>query len=246
MRNEAKGYFLKEYGSWSVLTVAFITGLAVSGEFTWKAIPVFLSLGLLINSKQAFMKWSRRPEDRKSLGIFSGQVIVATIILLTVFGRDIPLLLPLLLFPAAYLLSNKLGGEHFIITELLGFALLSLAAVLARFLIVEGVDVRLFVAVALYFTAGVFKVKALLLKKTRDRVLAALYVLLAVYAYHRFHLALIILLPLVDNLIVAATLYKVKLQTTGWIEVAKKPALPGADIAYFKASLLHPKSQRNS
>jgi hypothetical protein len=35
------------------------------------------------------------------------------------------------------------------------------------------------------------------------------------------HIPVIILLPLVDNLIVAATLYKVKLQTTGWIEVAK-------------------------
>ncbi|HWR73767.1 MAG TPA: YwiC-like family protein [Nitrospirota bacterium] len=233
MRNETKGYFLKEYGSWSVLTVAFITGLAVSGEFTWKAIPVFLSLVLLVNSKQAFMKWSRRPEERTSLEIFFVQVVIATIILLAIFGRNVPLLLPLLVFPAAYLLSNKLGGEHFIITELLGFALLSLAAVLAKFLIVEGVDVRLFVAVALYFTAGVFKVKVLLLKKTRDRVLTALYVVFVAYAYHRFHLALILLLPLADNLIVAATLYKVKLQTTGWIEVAKSLLFLGLMIAYF-------------
>lgn len=233
MRNELKGYFLKEYGSWSVLTVAFITGLAVSREFTWKAMPVFLALGLLINSKQAFMKWSRRPEDRKSLAVFCGQVVVAAVILFAVYSRNIPLLLPLLVFPAAYLLSNKLGGEHFIITELLGFALLSLAAVLARFLVVEGVDVRLFVAVALYFTAGVFKVKALLLRKTRDRVLTALYVIVAAYAYHRFHIALIILLPLVDNLVVATTLYKVKLQTTGWIEVAKSLLFLGLMIAYF-------------
>jgi hypothetical protein len=129
--------------------------------------------------------------------------------------------------------SNKLGGEHFILTELLGFALISLAAVLAKFLIVEGVDVRLFVAVALYFTAGVFKVKAVLFRKAKDRVYTVLYVLFAVYAYHRFHISLLILLPLADNLIVAATLYKVKLQTTGWIEVAKSLLFLGLMIAYF-------------
>jgi hypothetical protein len=233
MRTEAKGYFLKEYGSWSVLIIAYLIGLGVSRGFTWLAIPVFLALGFLINSKQAFMKWSRRPEDRKSLQIFLGQVGIATIILLAVFGRDVPLLLPLLIFPAAYLVSNKLGGEHFILTELLGFALISLAAVLAKFLIVEGVDVRLFVAVALYFTAGVFKVKAVLFRKAKDRVYTVLYVLFAVYAYHRFHISFLILLPLADNLIVAATLYKVKLQTTGWIEVAKSLLFLGLMIAYF-------------
>jgi sensor histidine kinase YesM len=39
--------------------------------------------------------------------------------------------------------------------------------------------------------------------------------------YRRFHIPVIILLPLLDNLIVAGTLYKVRLQTTGWIEVTK-------------------------
>jgi hypothetical protein len=116
---------------------------------------------------------------------------------------------------------NRLAGEHFVLTEILGFALLSLAAVLAKFLVVEGVDVRLFVGTALYFTAGVFKIKAVLLKKMRDRVLTVLWVLFAAYAYHRFHIALLILLPLAENIVAAVTLYKVRLQTTGWIEVAK-------------------------
>lgn len=233
MRNQSRGFFLKEYGSWSVLTVAFVTGLAVSRGFTWKAIPVFVALGLLINSKQAFMKWLRRSADRTSLAVLLGQIVLGGGILLLVFQHNLPQLLPLLIFPAAYLLSNKLGGEHFILTELLGFALLSLAAVLARFLIVEGVDVRLFVAVALYFTAGVFKVKALLLKKMRDRVLTVLYVLFAAYAYHRFHIAYLILLPLADNVIAALTLYKVRLQTTGWIEVVKSLFFLGLMIAFF-------------
>ena len=233
MRGEVSGYFLKEYGSWSVLIVAFLTGLGVSKGFVWAALPVFVALGLLINSKQAFMRWSRRTADRTALAVLLGQIIVGSGILLIVFQEGLPLLLPLLVFPAAYLLSNKLGGEHSILTELLGFALLSLAAVLARFLIVQGVDVRLFVATALYFTAGVFKVRSLLRRRPLDRLLTVLYVLFAAYAYHRFHIAYLILLPLADNVIAAATLYKVRLQTTGWIEVAKSLLFLGLMIAFF-------------
>lgn len=221
MRNEAKGYILKEYGSWSVLTIAYLIGLGVSGSFSWLAFPVFLALGLLINSKQAFTKLIRRNADRVSLAIFLGQILVATIILLAVFNRDIPRLLPLLVFPAAYLLMSAIAGEHFILTELLGFILLSLAAVLAKFLLTGGLDVRLLVGVALYFASGVFKIKALLRRKTLDRILTVAAVVFAALAYHGMHLRPLILLPLLDNLIAAATLYRVKLQTTGWIEVVK-------------------------
>ena len=224
MKPEGKGYILKEYGSWSVLIVAFISGLVVTREFPWQALPVLLALGLLINSKQAFTKWTRQPAVREHLMVFLGQIAVGAIILISVYGRGIPQLLPLLVIPAAYLLMNRLAGEHFVLTELLGFALLSLAAVLAKFLVVEGVDVRLFVAVALYFTAGVFKIKAVLYKKTTDRVLTVLYVLFAAYVYRRFQVSLLILIPLCENIFMAATLYKVRLQTTGWIEVAKSAA----------------------
>ena len=72
---------------------------------------------------------------------------------------------------------------------------------LAKYLLTGGLDVRLFLGVALYFTAGVFKVKTLLLRKPKDRVLGALYILFSVYVYHRMHIPLIILLPLVDNLL---------------------------------------------
>jgi hypothetical protein len=221
MRIEAKGYFLKEYGSWSVLIVAYLIGIGVCKTFTWTAIPLFLALGLLINSKQSYTKWSRRTEDRKSLIIFIGHIAAATVILLAVFGSDIPMLLPLLIFPLAYLLMSKFTGEHSILTEVLGFTLLSLSAVLAKYLLTGGVDVRLFVGTAAYFTAGVFKVKAVLLKKIKDRVLMLLHIVFAVLVYQRMHIPVVILLPLVDNLIVSVFLYKVKLQTTGWIEVGK-------------------------
>jgi len=224
MRPEGKGYILKEYGSWSVLIVAFLTGLGVSRAFPWQSVPLLLALGLLVNSKQAYTRWLRGQGDRRPLVIFLGQIAVATIVLLALFKGSLPQLLPLLVVPAAYLLMNRFAGEHHILTELLGFALLSLAAVLAKFLIVQGVDVRLFVATALYFTAGVFKVKAVLLRKTRDRFLTVLYVLFALYVYRRFSIASFVLLPLMENVVMAITLYKVRLQTTGWIEVVKSIA----------------------
>ncbi len=221
MRNDAKGYFLKEYGSWSVLIVSFLIGVIVSRAFSWLEPPLLLALGLLINSKQAFMKWLRGKEDRTPLIVFLGHIAAASVILLAVFRGDIVMLLPLLLFPAAYLLSNKLLGEHFIVTELLGFALLSLAGVLAKYLLTGGLDVRLFLGLTMYFTAGVFKIKAMVLKKTADRVLTVVYALFAAYVYHRMYIALIILLPAVENIIAAVTLYKVKLRITGLIELAK-------------------------
>ncbi len=233
MKPEGKGYFLKEYGSWSVLTVAFLIGLGVTMTFPWQAVPLFLSLCLLINSKQAYTRWLRGKDDRTALVVFLGQIAIATVVLLVLFGGNLPHLLPLLIFPAAYLLMNRFAGEHFVVTELLGFALLSLAAVLAKYLVVQGVDVRLFVATALYFTAGVFKIKAVLLRKKQDRVLTVLYVVFAAYAYHRFHIALIVLLPLAENIVMAFTLYKVRLQTTGWIEVVKSLVFLGLMSVYF-------------
>lgn len=233
MKPEAKGYVLTEYGAWSVLIIAYLIGLGVSHAWSWTALPLFLALGLLINSKQSLMKWFRRTADRKPLLLFLGQIIIASAILAAVFRSDIPRLLPLLIVPAAYLLMNRIAGEHSLITELLGFTLLSMAAVLAKYLLTNGLDIALFLSVALYFTAGVFKVKAVLLKKTRDRVLAVLYAVFALLIYWRMQIPVIILLPLVDNLIVAVAPYKVRLKTTGWIEVAKGLLFLGLFIGYY-------------
>ncbi len=233
MRPEAKGYFLKEYGSWSVLIIASVIGVGASRSFSWAVIPLFIALGFLINSKQAFTKWSRRSGGITAFAVFLIQIAVAAIVLISLFGSSITMLLPLLVFPAAYLLSSRLANEHAVLTEVLGFVLLSLAAVLMKYLLTGGLDVRLFLGVAFYFSAGVFKVKALLLKKTSYRVMTALFVLVSLYVYHRMYIPLIILLPLVDNLIAAATLYKVRLKTTGWIEVGKSLAFLVLFLSYY-------------
>lgn len=224
MRREAQGYLLKEYGSWSVLLISFLTGVLASRTFSWALLPLVFALGLLVNSKQAFMKWIRKTDHPKARLVFIGQLMAAALILLALFGNDIVRLLPLLIFPAGYLLASKFAGDHSLVTEWSGFALLSLAAVLAKFLLTGGVDVRLFVGVAFYFTPGVFKIKALLLKKMQYRLMIALSVIMSALAYRGMHLSLVILLPLLENLVVAATPYQVRLRTTGWIEVGKSLA----------------------
>ena len=233
MRNGAKGYFLKEYGSWSVLIISYLIGVGASRTFSWAVIPLCLSLCLLINSKQAFTKWSRRSDGARALAVFLGQVAAASVILISIFGSGITMLLPLLIFPAAYLLSVRLAGEHAITTELLGFSLLSLAAVLPKYLLTGGLDVRLFLGVVFYFTAGVFKIKALLQKKMNQRILAVLSVLISLFVYQRMYIPVIVLLPLIDNLVAAATLYRVRLKTTGWIEMAKSLAFLALFLRYY-------------
>ncbi len=233
MRGAGTGYFLKEYGSWSVLIISYLVGLGVSRTFSGAVVPLFLSLCLMINSKQAFMRWVRKRDDSGPFLVFLGQLVVAAAILIQVFRNDVVMLLPLLVFPALYLAVNRLSGEHFIVTELLGFVLLSLAAVLAKFLLTGGLDVPLFLGVAFYFTAGVFKVKALLLRKPLYRVLTVLYALAAVYVYHRMHIPKIILLPLAENLAAVSGLYSVRLQTTGWIEVAKSLVFLALFVIYY-------------
>jgi hypothetical protein len=92
---------------------------------------------------------------------------------------------------------------------------------------------RLFLGVALYFTANVFKVKTMLFKKMQSRVLTALSVFFAVFVYQLMSIPIIVLLPLTDNIIAAATLYKVKLQTVGWMEVAKSLVFMGLFVWFY-------------
>ncbi len=233
MRKDVKGFFLKEYGSWSVLVIASLIGVGASRAFSWSVIPLFIALGFLANSKQAFTKLRGQTERITAYAVFCVQIAVAAVILISLFGSGVTMLLPLLAFPATYLMFNRLAGEHAVLTEVIGFALLSLASVLMKYLITGGLDVRLFLGVALYFSAGVFKVKALLLKKTRYRIMAVLFVLVTLYIYHRMYIPMIILLPLLDNLIAAATLYKVRLKTTGWIEVGKSLAFMVLFLFYY-------------
>lgn len=205
------------------MTLSYLTGLIVSGRATPGSVAVFIALSLYINSKQSFVLWLRRREERHSisLAVFMVQILVATMMLLPVLGSGLVLLIPYVLAPLAYLLCLKFLGEHSILTEISGFVLLSLSALVAKMTTTGVIDPALFIAVAVFFTAGVFKVRIQFTKGMLQRVLMVIYIAFALVIYQLIHTPVFVLLPLIDNLVFSITLYRAKLSVIGWLEVLK-------------------------
>ena len=218
-----KQYILREYGSWGVMTLSYLTGLVVSGRVTPGSLAVFVAIALYINSKQAFVLWMRRRSENPSgsLAAFVVQVLAASILLMSVLGKGLVLLMPYALAPIVYLLCLKFFGEHSIITEISGFVLLSLSAVVAKLTATGVIDPVLLIVIAVFFTAGVFRVRVQFAKGMLQRILMVIYVGFAIAAYRLMHTPLLALLPLIDNLVFSITLYRLKLRVTGWLEVLK-------------------------
>ncbi|MBI5639846.1 MAG: hypothetical protein HZA17_05410 [Nitrospirae bacterium] len=220
------GYFLKEYGSWGVMTLSYIAGLLVSlhdGRPGSRSLSAFIAISLLINSKQALTLWLRSSgRDSAKAGLFFiSQVVVAAVILVFLLGGAITGFLPYAIIPAIYILLLRFTGEHSIFTEVSGFSLLTLSSLIARFTVSGSIDPRLYAAVAVFFIAGVFKVRIQFKRLMAYRVIMVIYLAMAAVTYKVMNLPVIILIPLIDNLVFAIFLYRAKLQTTGWVEVAK-------------------------
>ena len=205
------------------MTLSYLTGIILSGRVTAGAVAVFIALALYINSKQVFVLWMRRRGENpaQALIIFLAQVVAATIILLSVLGKGLFSLMPYVVVPLAYLLCLRFLGEHSILTEISGFVLLSLSSLVARLATSGVIDPALFIAVAVFFTAGVFKVRVQFKKGMAQRILMVIYVAFACIVYRLIPMPAFALLPLIDNLIFSITLYRVKVRVTGWLEVLK-------------------------
>lgn len=208
------------------MTLSYLTGLIVSRRITIGSIAVFIALALLINAKQSFVLWMRRREGNpaRSLVVFLAQILVATIICFPHLGNDFFSLMPYMLVPVLYLLCLKFLGEHAILTEISGFVVLSLSALIAKFTVTEVIDPVLFTVAAVFFTAGVFKVRVQFTKALYYRVLTGIYLAFALIVYWLMDASLLLLLPLIDNLVFALVLYRTKLSVTGWLEVLKGTA----------------------
>lgn len=217
-------YLLKEYGSWGVMSMAYLVGLIAARQINIKALSGFLALALLINAKQAVTVWMQTISKSRIVPgmVFGLQILSASILLCPLYkAYGFLQLLPYAAFPAAYLLSLRLLGEHAIATEVLGFMLLSLAALVAKAIVGSGLDGSLFIVVAVFFVAGVFRVRIQFKKEMRYRVVMFCYVGAAAGLIYSMGYHILLLLPFIDNLAFALTLYRVNLQATGWIEMAK-------------------------
>lgn len=203
--------------------MSYLAGLSAAGQFSSGAIMVFMAIVLYVNSKQALTHWLKREgrDSRNSLGVFVLQAVCATLLTLGVVWHSLTAVLPFLAIPAAYLLFSRMKGEHFILTEVTGFFLLAVAAPLAELAASGHIDLNLYIGVAVFFTAGVFKVRVQLTKSQGYRILMVVYLVFAALVYQLLALPLVALLPLADNLVFTAILYKVKLRTAGRLELAK-------------------------
>lgn len=216
-------YILKEYGSWGVMTISYVTGLLVSRGFSYKSLIGLAAISLAINSKQAFSIWIRSRGQARHVPalLFLAQAACAGLLLLVILGGSLTVLLPYSLVPLAYLILLRLAGEHALLTEITGFALLTLSTLIAGFISSGVADPGLYMATALFFIAGVIKVRIQFRKSAPVRLLMSGYLILAVLLYKAMSLPLMPLLPLVDNLIFSIFLYRVTLKTAGWVEVIK-------------------------
>ncbi len=215
-----KNYILREYGSWSVLLLGYIAGIVAAERADLSLLLPLISISLFANSKQAFVIWLRL-KKREALFIFIFQIIIGVLMLLKGEGGSILRLYPFGLIPLLYLLFLISSGEHSLFTEITGFLTLCLSCEIAYFSLTGEINPDLYIAVSLFFIAGVFKVRVQLKKGIKERVLMVAYLIASIISYLLLDCNPLILLPLIDNLIFALTLYRVRLQVTGWIEVAK-------------------------
>ncbi|MCI0468508.1 MAG: hypothetical protein L0Y62_00400 [Nitrospirae bacterium] len=213
-------YILKEYGSWSVLIISCLAAIITTGSFNLKAAVSFISLSLLINSKQAFTLWMRSARS-EALQVFLLQAISASVLIMVFLWGDLIRLLPYAFIPIAYMLLLYLAGEHALITQVVGFALLTLSSLIIKFATSGDIDIRLYIAVMLFCASGVFKVRLQLKRGLSERLMMILYLGLIAFVYQAYKIPAALLLPLIDNIVFSLTLYKVKLKTLGWIEVVK-------------------------
>lgn len=213
--------------------LSFLIGILISKSFNLNSLLSLLSVFLFVNSKQAFTIWIRQ-KDPTVLYILSGQIVLGTVLVLFAYSSEAIRLIPFAIIPLIYIASLYLLGEHAVITELIGFATLTIAAPLARFSVSGSIDLPLYIAITIFFMAGVLKVRVQLRKGSKERLVMVTYILIAFMVYSLLKIHIIMLLPLIDNIIFALTLYRVKLSTTGWIEVVKSILFVILSISFYQ------------
>lgn len=217
------------------MLISALSGLFVSNGSYIKGIFAISALSLFTNSKLSLTTWRREGYQSKYLLAFISQVFAGALILLSIIGEPIIKLLPYVLIPVLYILLLLFAGEHKIYTEITGFATLTLSSLIAKFTSTGIVDLTLYIGVAVFFIAGVFKVRVQLSKRLIWRILMVLYIALSLLIYFLLETSSFVLLPLLDNVIFSITMYRVKLKVTGWIEVSKGIAFLILMVFYYSA-----------
>ncbi|MEN8263161.1 MAG: YwiC-like family protein [Nitrospirota bacterium] len=222
---------VKEWGSWVVyissLLAAFAAGLLHSPGQNGRGlpatlIPTILGLTFIINSKNplsATIRTKGRQQEHINWLLFFG--ITGLILLLPFLLEGLKFFWFFSLLAVSYIVLLFFGKEHHIMTELNGFALLTLSAPVVYFTITGEMSMKLYLAVFLFFAAGVMKVRVRLKKSLFFRVMMVLYCAAALAVFYLSDISLLLLLPLIENIVSVILMKEEKLKVTGYIELTK-------------------------
>jgi hypothetical protein len=222
----------KEHGSWAVFILSSAAGVTTGlltrpwlqeREYALVTLLTLLGLALLINSKNPLSSAIRSKDGRgEHLCWFGLFAITGIIFLMPLLIEGFNALLVFSIIILSYVVLLFLGKEHALITEINGFGLLCLSGPIVYFVITGEMSLKLYFAVTVFFTAGVFKVRARLKKTAAYRWLMVLYCMFSFLVFYgALKIPVIVLLPLLENLISMAWLREEKLRTTGNIELIK-------------------------
>jgi len=221
---------VKEWGSWAVFSTScaagIVTGLRVqpwlSGrEYCTITTLTILGLALLINSKNPLAS-AIRSKGKKEHVLWSLFFALAGLAMLMPFlleGFGTFIIFGVLI--AIYIALLSTGKEHHIMTELNGFALLTISSPAVYFAVTGQMSWKLYLAVTLFFSAGVFKVRMRLRKAPFFRWAMVLYCAAASGIFLLAKIPVILLLPLTENIVSALFPGEEKLRATGYTELVK-------------------------
>lgn len=222
---------VKEWGSWVVfissVSAAVVTGLLTQPwqtgrDFSFKLFLTVSGLMFLINSKNALASTLRtkgRQKEPLLWFLFFSLTGLALLVPFLMEGVKDFSVFSLLVLTYVFLLL--LGKEHHVFTELNGFALLTLSAPVVYFAITGEMSLKLYLAVFIYFAAGVLKVRVRLKKTLFFRFVMVLYCAAAAAVFYLIDVPVILLLPLAENIISVILMREEKLRVTGYIELSK-------------------------
>jgi hypothetical protein len=189
--------FVKEWGSW----VVFISSCLAAFVAGFKTRP-----------------WETITEHWLWLLFFS---LVGLILMLPFLLAGIKEFSVFSFLIISYIIILSLGREHHIIAELNGFALLTLSAPIVYFVISGEMSLRLYIAVMLFFAAGVFKVRVRLKKNLFYRRVMVIYCAAVLLVFYLLAIPVILLLPLIENIISVILMREERLRITGYTEMVK-------------------------
>ncbi len=220
---------VKEWGSWIVFSSSCLAGLIaglltqpwLKRDFTPITVLTILGLTFLINSKNPLSLALRVKEKKEHIMWFLSFMLTGTALLLPFLIEGVKTFLPFVVLILSYVVLLSIGEEHHIMSELNGFALLTIAAPIVYFTVTGDMSWKIYFAVTIYFAAGVFKVKLRLKKTFFFRCIMILYCIIAALFFYIMKISLLLLIPLSENILAAIWLRDERLRTTGNIEFIK-------------------------